>query len=699
MISTLSLLTMSCSVFVFVPGHPVQEDERNSSEDRPSPHSGRDLVPWSQTGTSFTSTAPVSQEVVRGAEGGRGRLSEGLEEWSSGHQSVSSPSSQDQGLLHPTSPMQRLTAAGKTDRGTLPFPEEEPNNRADTSGAARLADGPVSASERTRPYFQYTFSTDTLFHTSQSTKTETDSSNKLGQTQMPHATASSFNTMLGADIHEHKATQTSKLSVTTQEYPTVSSSAVPNLTSSPPELPSWITRESETILSPHGGAVSRAPGEKLPHSWRSQRSTDRHSSDLTSAVTSDPLKSPTEPRQGDSSSARTDTEPTASSAYSKGPGRIYSSAAHITGLNTAVVTVEAASLHPNVSQTDSFASTASDVIRQTSALESSDKFENTEVLQTFAFPTRTQTDSPQSTEGAAQSTPSHTSSPFTQTGKEETQTATHSTQRNSVDTYMSANTVSSLPDITKVDDQTLTGPSSTPTAALTLGDVVQNSAATRSTESHTLHPTHTLSHDHSPTPVPRLSTSASVRSSTASHAPQTHATFSGGPHFTHTSLPLPSTTAEPAGHTPLIDRQTTPIPSQTSTIRSTSSHARQTQNNPPFPSSSTVQATHKKPHSSATTTTHSSLFSQTTAMSDHGHQEVNVEKEDESWSPSSTTAGPLRRPTPWTTLHPSQENHTAPTSSVLTSIPISSSTTSQAPKFYIVPDQPAAIRGTVSVCN
>ncbi|XP_044047690.1 flocculation protein FLO11 [Siniperca chuatsi] len=674
----------------------VQEDERNSSEDHTSPHSDQDLLRWSQTGTSFTSTAPVGQEVVRGTEGVRGRLYKALE-WSSGPQSASSPSSQDQGLLHPTSPLQGLTVAGRADRETLPLPEEEPNNRTDTSGAAHLTDGPISARERTHPHFQPTLSTDTLFHTA---NTETNSSNELPQTQMAltHATASSPNTLHGTEIHKYTVTQTS---TTTQAHPTVSSSSVPPLTSSPPELPSWTTWESGTIQIPRGGPVSGAPGEKLPHSWRSQRSTDRLNSDLTSAVTSDPLKSPTEPQQDDSSSAHTDSahtdsEPTASSSSSQGPGRTHSSTTHTTGLDTAVGTVEAASLRPNVSRTDSFVSAASDATSQTAAFESSDKLENTEMLHTFTSSTQSQTSSPQSTESVTHSPPLYTSSPFTQTSKEGTQTATQSTERNAVNAYVTTNTISSSPDITKVDEWAFTGSSSTPRVALTLGDVVQNSAATgitADTETYTLHPTYTLLHDNSPTnsptPGPLLSSSTSIHSSTPSYTLQTYTTFPGSSH-------LPSTTTESAAHTLLINHKTMPIPSQTSTIKSTSSHMPHTHNNLPLPSSTT--ATHKQPHDFITTA-HTSLLSLTTAKSDyeHGDKEVEVEKDDESrqWFPSSTqtpTAGLPRQPPPWTTPQPSQKNHTALTPSVLTSVPSGSSTTSQTPKFYIVPDQPAAIR-------
>ncbi|XP_070684276.1 uncharacterized protein [Pempheris klunzingeri] len=315
----------------------VQEDERNSSEDHTSPHSDRDL---SRTGTSFTRTAPVGQEVVRGTEEGRGRLREGLER-SSGPQSASSPSSQDQGLLSPTSPLQGLTVAGRADRETLPLPEEEPNNRADTSGRAHRADDPMSPRERTHPYFH--LSTDTLLHTLHTANTETNSNKELPQTQMDltHATVSNSNTMLGSEMRKYTVTQTP---TATKAHPTVSSSSAPPLTSSPPELPSWTTWESDTILSTHGGAVSQAPRDKVPHFWRSQRSTDRINSDLTSAVTSDTLQSATKSLQDDSSSANTDTDPTASSSSSSSPSssssqglsRTPSSTALITELHTAV---------------------------------------------------------------------------------------------------------------------------------------------------------------------------------------------------------------------------------------------------------------------------------------------------------------------------------------------------------------------------
>ncbi|KAK1886470.1 Interphotoreceptor matrix proteoglycan 2 [Dissostichus eleginoides] len=199
----------------------VQENGRNSSEDNTSPHS--DLLSWSESGTSFTSTAPIGQDVSSGTEGGRGRIYEGLEQ-SYGPQSASSPSSQDQGLLRPTSPLQGLTVAGRGDRETLPLPEEEPNNGADTSGAAHLADGKMSARERTHPYFEQALSTDTLFHTSHTP--ERKLRYELPRTQM--ALTRSSDTLHGTD--KHKYTATSKLSTPTQDH---LRSRVPSFTSSP----------------------------------------------------------------------------------------------------------------------------------------------------------------------------------------------------------------------------------------------------------------------------------------------------------------------------------------------------------------------------------------------------------------------------------------------------------------------------------
>lgn len=707
MISTPSLFTLSRSVFLLVPGYPVQEDERNSSGEHAGPHSDRDLVRSSVTGTSFTSKAPVVREAVRGTEWGKGRLYEGVEEWGSGPWSASSLPSQNRGPLHATSTRpQRLTAAGNADRETLSLPEEGQNNGADTSGATHHTNSSIYTRDGTHPYFEHTLTTESLFATSHPTETEADSSRRLAETQMPleAATASGSGRGMVTDTHRHKATQMLELS-TTQEYPPVSSSRLPNHTSSHPEVPSWRTREGGTVLRPHGGAVSPASEEKLQHSWRGQRSTDRLASEPTSAITHDPLRSPTEQQQGESSDAPTDTEPTASasssSSFSEGPSTVFSSTTHIADPTTALHHVEAASLTPNTTRNESLASTVTDATIQSSEKEPSDGFEDTEGLHTFTFSTQSHTDSPGGTESAAHSTPPSTSSPFTLTATAETQTATLSTQSNSVNTDMTTNTIFPTTDASRFVDrttQTDSASSSTAGAGPTLD--IHNSAATETpsdTKTDTLLPTYRASHDllptNSPTLAPHMSSSAAIHSSTPSHTARTHGALSGSPLYTHTSLPFLFTTTESPGHMTVDRHKIAPITSQAPTVTLASSHTHQTQSSPPLPSSR-----HFLTMANFSTPAHPPLLSVTSVTSEYTHQEVDLTKEHESGQgfTSSTTAGPSRRPRPWTSVHPSEESHTTPTSSASTST--WSSTSSQKPKFYIVPDQPAAIKGTV-VCN
>lgn len=70
-----------------------------------------------------------------------------------------------------------------------------------------------------------------------------------------------------------------------------------------------------------------------------------------------------------------------------------------------------------------------------------------------------------------------------------------------------------------------------------------------------------------------------------------------------------------------------------------------------------------------------------TPASEQSHGE---EKEEQPWQglPSSTPGGQ-----PGTSLRVHPENHTAPSSDA------PASTSSQTPRFFIVPDQPAAIKG------
>ncbi|XP_068177447.1 mucin-2 isoform X2 [Antennarius striatus] len=602
-------------LFIFT---TVQENESTPSDWESTTHPGRDLLRSSQTGTSFSRTASIGQDVVRRTKSG----SRGPEEWTSGTRFMSSPSSQDQGLLHPTSPRQGLSTAGNADRETISFPEEGPNNQTETSGAAHLADGPVSARERTHPYFQLTSTAHTQFDTSHSANTETNTHTEIPQTQMgsKHTTAS------GTEMHEYTNAQTPEISATTRAYPTVSRSSVPNFTPSKPELPPWTTLESLTMASPPVGAVSGSPGDTLPHSWRNQRGTDQLDANTTSAVTSDLLKSPTEPQQSDLSTPRTDTEPTPSS-LSQEPNEIHPSSTYITASDADTAT-------PNIHQTDSRTSAASDGIGHTFAMVSDDEPLNTERLQSLSSSPITQTKFPQSA----------VPSPLTSTSDETT-----------------TNAIPSLPGSQGVSDRTVTG-SSTPTSRM-LGDMVQNSASptglTADTEPHTRHPTLTLLYDHSHsnplTPTPHLSSSTSVNVSTSSHTLQTHM---GTTHRTRSSSPSPPVTSEPAIHAPLIDHTTTLTPTQTPTIKSTTSH--------------TTLATLDHPDT----------------QRDTGLE--GVEKDQEILNHSNpTTSTPTAGPTSRTRPHPVQENPTA----VTPPAPAWSATaTPMPPKVYVVPDEPAAIR-------
>ncbi|KAF3687904.1 Interphotoreceptor matrix proteoglycan 2 Sialoprotein associated with cones and rods proteoglycan [Channa argus] len=659
----------------------VQEDERNSSEDRTTRHLERGLVGWSKTGTSFTRTTPVSQEVLRGKDRVKGPLYQGLQR-SARTLSLSGPSSPTQGL-HPTSPLQGLSVAGKTDRETLPLPEEGQHNGVDTSGATHLTDSPISAREGTHPYFhtQHTLSTDP-------SNTETNFGHKLHRTQMVPIDASDSNTTWGTEKHKYAVTHTHKYAdrhATTQAPPTVSTFSIPPFTSSPPELHSRTNWERGPMFNTHGEAVSE---EHQAHSWRGQESTDTLKSDLTSAVTSEPLKSLTERPQDASNSLHTDTEAAASTTSSLGPSRSQLPTTHITELHTAVSTVAAASFHPTSNRTDSFGSTTSQVTSHTAAFESSHPFDSTMKHHTTTSSTQGQTNPPQITEGLATSTPV-------------TQTPTHNTQTNGINAH-TGNAVSSLSGFTEVDDRTsrFTSLSSAPRATQTLGDVVRKSADTGTTaKTDTLPPTDTRAHKKSSTnpqtSLPPLAPTVLIHSTTPSYKLQTHITFSGSLQPTRISLPFTSPTMESAAHTPLIDPKTMPVPFETPTTESTSSL---TWTHLPLQTSATIPATYKQPHNYIATTQISLLSLVTSAKSNSEvNTPVEVVDEDESWQwlPSSTTAhtttaGP--QPPSWPTPHPSQESYLDLTPSALTSAPALGSTTSQTPRFYIVPDQPAAIR-------
>lgn len=653
MISPLSLITPSLSVFVFVPGRPVQEDDPHSSEDHTNPQSNQER--WSQTGTSFTSSAPIGVEIVSGKEGGRGRLHEGLD-LSSGTYS----SSQDQGLTGPTSLLRGLTVAGRADRETLLFPEEGRNNGADTSGAAHLTDSPTSAKERTHPSFQPTRSADSLFHTSGAK----NSRNEFQETQsaLTRETQSTSNTLDVTDIHNFTVT-----------HPTLESSSSPSVISSAPET----TRESGTILSPHDGAVSVPPDEKSLPSWRSHRSADKLNSNLTSSITSDLLQPPTEPPEETSANTNTETKPTASSS-SQGPSVAYLSSTTVTDISTTVSHMESASFNANMTTNVSLVSTTSDTKNQSG---SSEKSTNTETLHTFTSSLHSQTNSPQST-GSITPTPSANSF----STQQETQTTTESTQSKS-------EAISSSLDATKVADRTFsfTESSPTPGSALTLRDEVQS----RNNESYTLYPTSTTFNGNSPTNAPTsalfLSASEAELSSTNSQRLHTHSTSAGTALSSPTISPFSFVTTQSMANTPLLDQRKMPTTLKTSTVTPTSSHTAQTQNPLPLPSSSDAVTTHKQYQDFSPT--QASPLSLTTLRQNAD----NGEKHDELWKlfQSSTdsqtpTAGSTQQNLSVTTPLVTKNHPTTVQTSVL------SSTTSVTPKFYIVPDQPVAIRGNIS---
>ncbi|CAB1459622.1 unnamed protein product [Pleuronectes platessa] len=312
----------------------VQEDERNSSEDHTSPHPDRDLLHWSPTGTSFSSR--VSEKAVRGTEGVRGQRHDVLELSPGPLGLCLVPPPGTGACCTPTSPLQGL--GGVAGTGTLPLPEERPNNGADTSGAAHRSDGPISA---THPYFLHTDASNTKTNPShEPVKTPTDSTARGSNTSPGTGTYKYTTSLTPKHAGQHKTTQAHTSRSSFNHFQSLTSSSFP-------ELRSLTTWESGTVPVPGGAAVSGTPGEVRPHSWRSQRSTDGLDSDRTSAITLDPLESPTEPPQDDASSAQTYIEPTGSSTSSRAHAETHqSSAAHITESDAAVGSVGTGSFQP-----------------------------------------------------------------------------------------------------------------------------------------------------------------------------------------------------------------------------------------------------------------------------------------------------------------------------------------------------------------
>lgn len=624
----------------------VQEDERNSLDGRITHQP--DLTGRTQTGTSFTSTAPIGQQMVKVTEEVRGRPCEGLES-SSDPRCPSSSSTEDRAPVLPTSIQRSFSVAGRTDRETLPLPEEKPNNEADTSGAAHLIDAPITTREGTHPYFEPELNTNvksTYPSETPPTQTETTLSfHPMFLTDMQTYTSSPLK-----QAYEHMTTHTDQ---------TVSSSRIPLITSS------QTAGESDTIVISQGVTVVATSRNKAAPPWRSLRNTDRVSSDISFSTTSSPLESSPKPPQLDSSSVRPYTDPTSlseSTSTSHDPSRSHSPTPHASEVDAAVGTSEAASVHPNISRSDSFVSAASDVAVQTTAVEPSEKFENTEALDVVISPSESLTNAEMSTESLSDISDS---SSITQ----------EDAQRN----LTTVDTTSSSPDGSMDRGQTYF----TTRASRIINNDAQNTETTDGTFMLDLKKTNINDNlsTTSPTSIPHLELSSSA-------PPDTLRTNTQPPDGSHTTLT--SSINDSAKHLAFVDVKSTAVPLETSQIPQQDGHLSL--------STSAELSLSRKRHRHSETTTHPSLVSFTTARSNHGEREEKIEtEEDESWqwmlSSTVSNTPTARRPEPrvlQTTPPPRKESH-----SVLASSPVSSTLTwsaTESPKFYIVPDQPVVIK-------
>lgn len=584
----------------FVSGRLVQEEElRNSSED------------WAQTGTIVTEIATVAQKGLKGTEEGRSRFYEDLV-GSFPPPFVSSASSQDKGLLRPTSPLQGLPVSGRADMETLPLPEEKLNNGAETSGASHHTSEPTSA--QTLPYFQHAIRSNT--------KPQTESP-VFAQTEM--SWTDSTVALLDKDLHNSASTETSPHTdqqITPQTDQSVSNSKV--LTISHAEMP---TSVRNTSLYPVGGAISPTPkDQQVP--WTGLQSTDQFNADLTST----PLKSSTmSPQQGSSSTNMDNQLPWPS--FSPSPRRTQSP--NLAEPDTAVGSIEGASFHPHTSRGDS---STSEVPTWTTASESSDeKFGSTNVLHTRAPSTQSPTNPPESTESLVRSL--YTSSLWKQTSAEDVQ------NHESITT--STILFSSDKDVGQTSG--FTDSFSTPGAARLA--TIKDSASTATTgEAYPPPFSETVPHN-SPADLAPSSSSSTTTDPTL-HSATFHTQYSHGSRTTLTSSVTESFLSVPSPSSQSIHL----LPSST--------------NIPAF-----------KQSRNFTTATYAPLLTTTKS-----HKEVKGKKKNK-FRLSSPTSGP--------TLHPSQQNRFVFIPSALTT-PTWSSKTS--PVFYIVPNQPATIRGTHPVC-
>ncbi|XP_008402953.1 uncharacterized protein LOC103462142 isoform X2 [Poecilia reticulata] len=395
----------------------VQEAERNSSEGQSIHQQQQDRTGWSVTEASYKSIATDAQRVVKGTAEGRGRVHEG-QICSFGTRSASSTFSQDKELLQPTSSQWGLPASGRTDRETLPLPEEKWNNEADTSGATHLADAPTTAI--TRPYFQPAVSTDT--------KTENPTGLSRVQTETSW-TDTKITLSITTDLQRSTSGETMKMEkfvtqmdghTDMQTNQSISSFSVFNSS-----LPGILTSDSSTSINPHGGAVDQTPENKQAHS-------DGFYAAFTSISSSKTVKSSI--KQLDSTS----TDPSLSSpSSSQGFSWAPSPTTRMAEIPTGVGTVEAALLH--TAQSDS---SESDISSQRDAVKSTDGLDDTDGFHAVTPSTQSQTKSPEKMERLSHSL---NSSPIrTQTPGIDTQTSTEGMQKSGTNLYITTNMMQTL---------------------------------------------------------------------------------------------------------------------------------------------------------------------------------------------------------------------------------------------------------------
>lgn len=603
MIYKFSALILFTLFFCVLHGCLVQEDETNSFE-------GQDPT---VTGPTYKSAATAAQKVMKRIEGKRTPVYGG-QMWNFGAHSAFSGSSQYKELLQPTSSQWGLTVTGRTDRETLPLPEEKLNNGADTSGKAHLTKNPMTII--TRPYFQLPVSTETESQTEPYTgltqgQTETSwTNNKVSLSTNTDLQRSTSSQMLAStedlvtQMDEYTAVQTNQ---------TVSSFNVLNSSFS------GILSDSSTAINPHGGAIAQALEDKDAHS-------DRFYSAMNT-TTFTYLKSSIKLPQHDSNK----TQPTLSSLSSpQGSRWAPSPTTHMAEFLTAAGTVKAASLHLRTAQG---VSSVPDITTQKASLKSADGLYNTDGFNTIASSAHSQTNSPKNMGRPSHSL--HSSTILSQTSRIEKLTATQGIQRNEKNLYISTNTIHTL--FNKDGSFSTTQPPQ-------MIEVRTSSATPTITKPYTPKFTQTL---------------ISPTISSTSYMLQTQTELFDGAQITFSSSMTESS----------MDRRN--MDPKTTSKSSQIFHL--------LPSSATVS-----PYIPFVTTVNSPL------KSDSGDM-----KGTTSWQRS--PSNPMK-PNP--TGGPTQgfhQNRLGVTSSVLIPTPKGSSTKS--PIYYIVPNQPATIRGRFgSVC-